>query len=322
MESKSSQAPPLPVDLFECFEQNLPSLTRKDVKYESAGSSGTYTNTANPPEILTWKPVAYYTGKATSFFEDQNNVHVIEHLRQLRITTTFTNMTLDNEQSVVNASILYLVGPIMEVLKLKYGDDWTVHSEYSVAVNQALQGTGANVGAPTGAKQTKKTKPTTVRYDLVFRTKNDKTIAILEYKKRESIRFKDYERVWLKENATQADKADVIGSTEDDSSLLEFNGSSHMKQLTAYAETENCKHTALFNWNHLLFVYFHELEKDANTGKRSVGQEAYATWITEANDSSCRAKSTGKRSDFVEDCRMRIGLFGWLLTAFQDAFGY
>ncbi|KAF1917639.1 hypothetical protein BDU57DRAFT_406571, partial [Ampelomyces quisqualis] len=174
---------------IDCFYQSLPSLGKSPAARGSAGNSGTQTAAAKEPRVLKDTPIKPCLDIATKLLKEHHKTFD-QHLHELRLATAFDNIALDNEQEVVSASLLYLIRPILEVLKVRYRDQWTLHAEFSApAATHGLQGTGI---LATGASGPRNAKPGSVRYDLIFKKLNGDTIAVLEYKKRGMIRFKHF----------------------------------------------------------------------------------------------------------------------------------
>ncbi|KAI4632145.1 uncharacterized protein J4E87_001616 [Alternaria ethzedia] len=187
----------------------------------------------------------------------------------------------------------------MEILHVLYPGKWTIHAE----LNDKKEPHRLESLEDPGTKQ----KEFAVRYDLIFKSTADpdKTIAVLEYKRRGLIRYNDFELAIVSNNAS----LNEIGLRKEKAStgnLLKTNGISYCKQVCLYAQISECKHVALFNWQHLLLFDFHQL----NTGgdkAYTAGEEAKITWVHEDHTRG-----------FMERALIRKTLLGWLLKAFED----
>ncbi|KAH8723467.1 hypothetical protein GQ44DRAFT_685322 [Phaeosphaeriaceae sp. PMI808] len=199
-----------------------------------------------------------------------------------------------------------MILPILEVLVAKYPNQWSVHSEHSAVVNELPYRHAIEDGELTG-------KPRTVRYDLVFKRKpSKKTFAIIEYKKRETIRFKDFEKAWLDQDVTRPEVERIMAKNP--SSLLKINALCYLQQMACYARVERCRHVALFNYDSLIIVDFEQVHQ---SGAMSAGDEAYATWVSETYNKSL-FDSTGKPPKYIEPNLYRRCLLGFMIKAIQE----
>jgi len=144
-----------------------------------------------------------------------------------------------------------------------------------------------------------------------------KTIAVIEYKRRELIRHDDFADAIISDKSTpaQINNRKKQSTERGAGGLLKSNGLSYCKQVCRYAHISKCKHVALFNWQHLLLFNFHQLSASMNGSVKdkpntfAAGDEAKISWVCEGAPSL----------PFMEQGFIRKVLLGWLLRAFQDS---
>jgi len=198
--------------------------------------------------------------------------------------STLPQLCQNSEGDISNTIHLYVIAPILEVLNHKYGDTFEYTTELSPTIEKEDDGDG---------------KPKNgVRFDAVFlKRQGGRTIAVLEFKRKEYLVYRDFEGALVKEKGSSAE------------GLLKRNGDIFTKQISAYAVTSGCKHVALFNWDDLLLFYFFQLENKTNSARR-IGKKARLVWVEEREDS---------RGWHIQTQSIRKALLGWLLRAFEDA---
>lgn len=283
--------------ILESFDLPLPDLgLETDPGYKSAGSSGASTEMARPPLAYIAKSAELHLRRADSFLRGED---VVESLKATQISDPCPELRIENESGVVSASLVYIIMPLLAALRVHYPAKFEVTSEES----------HSELYTDDESRQTKKV----VRTDLVIRKwssvpKQGQTIAIIEYKRREVVHFKDYAKsksIFAKNGETKAmNWADTTDVTR-----LTGNALAHGKQLCTYASRTVCKHVALFNWDHLLLVDFFQLKLGM---KDEAGDLAYLTWVTE--------KGQLFHTNIMEKALVRKVLLGWLLMAFKEAY--
>lgn len=149
-----------------------------------------------------------------------------------------------------------------------------------------------------------------LRFDYAIRKPSQSdhkgdVIAIVEYKRRELIRYKDFRNALLPETATPKDIEQLKGNHVKNN--LKGNGISYGKQVAAYALRSFSKHVALCNYDNLLLFDFFMLKFE--NGERKLGNEAKFSWVREGTDGN----------DLRETGLLRKVLLGWILQAFSDA---
>jgi len=298
-----------PTSLIECFDQELPTLDAHPMPYKSAKPSGESTKLAVPPLILRHVSWKQFSGLADETFTSLTNNRQSEN----PIATTFSKLPLQTESDVVYASLLYVIEPIMEILQVLYPDQWTTHTELHDKASEKRE----SLEDP----KTKVTKDV-IRYDLVFKStarhpNPGKTIAVIEYKRRELIRPNYFQDAIIPDSSTpaQINKLKKQSTDMGVEGLLKSNGLSYCKQVCRYAQISKCKHVALFNWQHLLLFDFHQLSASMNGSFKdkpntfAAGDEAKISWVCEGAPSV----------PFMEQGFIRKVLLGWILRAFEDS---
>ncbi|KAF1848883.1 uncharacterized protein K460DRAFT_269035, partial [Cucurbitaria berberidis CBS 394.84] len=200
----------------------------------------------------------------------------------------------ETEADVVEASALYILAPIYEILHELYAGKWVRSAERThVTPNEEAE------------------EKECVRYDLTFQTPSyngiqGETIAILEYKKRNMIRYDDFKATLLSAHASEITIQSLKDEIEDQDkeTYLQRNAQAYSKQVCKYAATSRCQHVALFNWDNLLLYRFDR----AKIGKGDTGDQANLTWVNES----------GIGGKFVQKCYIRKAILGWILKAFED----
>jgi hypothetical protein len=272
--------------ILECFDQRLPLLTRSKHTCEKAKSSGQTTRDARPLKYLHPQSSEKFTDITEALL--QSDKIRLSGLRNLRLSNELEELSLDKEAGVVCASLIYVILPILEVLRELYPGRWVVRSEHSTQVNSSLGDFAEDkkkknqlMGAlekPSG------NRAATLRYDLIFQTSHKhetpgKTICILEYKKREQVRYSDFQDALATDNESlERIKRHLEDETEPMFTMLKANGEGYIKQLVAYAAEENCRHATLFNWDPLLVLDFTELDP---ARKNRAGETAVLSWVNE-----------------------------------------
>jgi len=312
-----------PPTILECFDQRLPLLTRSKHTYEKAKSSGQTTRDATPLKYLHPQSSEKFTDITEALL--QSDRIRLSGLRDLRISNEFEELSLDKEAGVVCASLIYVILPILEVLRELYPGRWVVRSEHSTQVNSSLgdfsQDKKKKKQVMSAVEKPSSNRAATMRYDLIFQTSHKhetpgKTICILEYKKREQVRYTDFQDALATDNESlERIKRHLEVEKEHMSTMPQENGKVHIKQLVAYAAKENCRHAALFNWNHLLVLDFTELDP-AQVG--SAGETAELSWVNEDGGVSCM-DSDGEPGGCINNDIIRKVLLGWMYHCFVEA---
>lgn len=188
------------------------------------------------------------------------------------------------------ASTLYLIKPILHMLQLRYGGKmFTISSE------------------DTAKKEMVKTGESATRVDLIFRSvKDGRVILIIEYKRQQQILYKQFERTLLPSNASERQITNKIAEAANAThhTVLDDNALSYTKQVSKYAEQQDCKHVALANWDHLLLFEFNKLNYPLYTA----GPTAELTWISEKRS----------QGEFITQDKMRMSLMGFAFLAFEE----
>ncbi|KAI4926260.1 hypothetical protein J4E85_006552 [Alternaria conjuncta] len=298
-----------PTSLIECFDQELPTLDAHPMPYKSAKPSGESTRLAVPPLILRHVSWKQFSALADNTLSSLTNNPQSEN----SISTTFSQLPLQSESDVVYASLLYVVQPIMEILQVLYPNQWTTHTELHDKASEKRE----SLEDP----KTKVTKDV-ISYDLVFKSTTQhpnpgKTIAVIEYKRRELIRHNDFQDAIIPDSSTPAQINKLKKQSLDmgDQGLLKSNALSYCKQVSRYAQISKCKHVALFNWQHLLLFDFHQLSASMNGSFKNkpntfaAGDEAKISWVCEG----------APPVPFMEQGFIRKVLLGWIIRAFEDS---
>jgi hypothetical protein len=271
--------------VLQGFEQDLPELGRSNKDgYRSVSSSGKSTAATIAPQFLV-------CGESVSLEEKASQTLGREEIQNRRRNTNKPatdlgqQFSLESEADVVEASAIYVLAEVYEILNTLYPGRWRRLSE------------------TTNAKLSKGDKGDVenVRYDLLFESTDEpaKTIAILEYKKVDMIAYDDFEASLTDGNSVNEE----LKNTSDKKILLKRNGNVFSKQVKAYSNSrQNCRHVALFNWDHLLLYDF------SGANERC----ANLIWASERD----------YKHPYVNKCHIRKVLLGWILGAFEDYFGF
>jgi hypothetical protein len=283
-----TDSPDLSPTVMECFHQPLPQLLRGHLEYKSVAPSAR-TAKAIPPFVFLCKS-NMFLGYAEGYL--QGDLTKESKYSSQQIGPEFEQLTLDNETDLVLASYLFAIKPLLNILKIRFGKKFTVSCEQAA---------------------------------FVFRSaKDNKIVFVLEFQRREQIRYEDYQKALLPEDAEDVELYAKIeeaesGLVEDNEhSLLKHNALSHTKQLAVYAKQQDCEDVALLNWDHLLLFKFDE----ANIGFKkparipTAGETAELTWISEHN-----AVHNRDRGDFIHRAGIRKALLGFMLEAFEARLG-
>lgn len=282
------------ITVIDCFEKSLPHLGRTVTSYKNVKSSSKTTEAAIPPSSLLCKTGTSVL-KTTDDYLQRKCIKESNLVSQL-LGTEFVQARLDNETELVFASSLYIVKPILEVLQCLYGTDkFTLHSELNTKIEYLEQGEQA------------------VRVDLVFRTNDQepKVILVVEYKRREQIRYGNFQKALLPINASADDirKKAAEANRAEHGSLLTGNALPFTKQVTMYAKQNKCRYVALLNWDHLLLFEFNKMQ-DAVLSETTAGPTAELAWFSEA-------KPDGT---YVRKSKIRKALLGFILQVFEEQF--
>jgi hypothetical protein len=148
-----------------------------------------------------------------------------------------------------------------------------------------------------------------LRYDLVFQTTSVnnigcKTIAVIEFKKTQQIRYRDFSPALFSAIKNPIGEAPARKNRK---KVLRSNAVSYTKQICKYARNSNCRHVALFNWDHLLLYDFYRLQDTKGTW--TSGDEVGLIWICE---------DTSIEGEFIHNNPIRKVMLGWLLQAFAE----
>ncbi|KAJ4336708.1 hypothetical protein N0V95_008546 [Ascochyta clinopodiicola] len=280
--------------IIGCFEHDLPRLVRnKDVKYKSVAPSSKSTKDAQVPYVLLCQPSAGLMQSAQCALD--RAVAQQNDLKEKAISSWDLSMALDNETEHVNASMLYMMGPINEILRTLFPTQSTMRAEANFKSDD-----------PSG-------ECFTIRIDLIYEnTETKQTIVVVEYKRREQIRYLDFEPGLLSSDASpiMIEEQKYRTASNDRSATLAKNALSYMKQATKYAADSQCRHVALFNWDHLLILEFHKLSESKGN---DAGDEARLTWITE---------KPGETGEHAHRGHIRKALLGFIIDAFEEHFNH
>ncbi|KAF2027281.1 hypothetical protein EK21DRAFT_28972, partial [Setomelanomma holmii] len=217
----------------------------------------------------------------------------------------------ETEGDVVRLAQVLLIEPITQVLHVLYPEGWKVHSEY-------IYNDDASSKQDELVSDDQKKKISVPRYDLVFRTvgpngKKGKAIAVVEYKRPGLVQYTNFEHAMIstnvrnEENAFKKLKAEAEGRPK--RSMLWGNALPYVRQVSKYAIKSGCHHLALFNPDHLIVLYFNELNMTVETA----GLKAQVSWISELQQ--------GTSTNNIQNRKIRLVLLGWLLNAFTDILG-
>ena len=289
-----TNSPNLSPTVMECFQQPLPQLLRGHLKYESVAPSGT-TADAVPPFAYLCKSHSLFNEFAEGYLKE-DSIKESKYLSQ-QIGPEFEQLTLDNEADLVLASHLYVIKPILNVLAIRYGKNFTASCE-----QPAEKSSTGESGKGT-------------RTNFVFRSaKTKRIVCVLEFTCREQIRYEDYVNALLQEDASEIEMEakirreaeDVLMEDGEQDILLKDNALSHTKQLATSASQYDCEHIALLNWDHLLLFQFDE-RSEARTTNTIAGETAELTWVSEHRELECEHVNKGN---------IRKALLGFVLYAF------
>jgi len=282
--------------IIKCFNSKLPDLgVSPNIKYTSVSSSSATTKNAKPAKVYIYEPADLLVERADEFLSKTEVSG--GHINEAQTFEAYPEIKLSNEAGVVAGSWGYIILPLIAALRLSYPDQFEVGIE-----DNHIEAYVDEAGI----------QKTIVRSDLVFRrlatnARPGKIIAIIEYKRREVIRYRDYDKAIRPSTTTRAQANKETATMKPEDTKLIGNAMTHGKQVCTYAAIAECKHVALFNWDHLLLFKFYLLEPDM---KKTAGPHANITWVTEG----------GPLQGMMEDRYIRKVLLGWLLMAFKDAF--
>jgi hypothetical protein len=309
--TSANDSTPSPPTILKYFDQPLPHIDMSgNIGYKSVKASGTTTANFNPPKVLLFEQAKELITLADSVLQEPKVAQ--SRLKHATLHNIGNEAGGDSEYDIVTASWGCIMYPIVDILKVKYGSDkFEYRSELSAR-------------APTDIfTEQGKNEESVVRYDLVFKIAKGqpnagKTIAIVEYKRRELIRWSEWQPALLPPNATkeQIGKVELRAKSNATKSVMKFNALSYVKQVAAYAAREKCKHVAIFNWDHALFFRFDEMKEEPTN---NAGNQAKIIWSTEKKGSG--------RTDVMGQDSVHVGMMlkvmlGWFLYAFKDAYSH
>lgn len=277
--------------VLRCFEQVLPQLIRDKLDYKSVQPSSQTTKKAEPPLILLCKQNTNVRREADRYLQQVTTKTSI--LANQLLGTESTQITLNNETDLVFASTLYIIKPLLDVLQLRDGNTFTVTSEEKAKA------------------ETLASNETASRVDLVIRSnsKDKKAILVIEYKRREQIRYKDFEKALLPIDAPVDEVKKKLQEVKRSATrtLLQQNALSYTKQVATYAKHNDCKHIALLNWDHLLLFEFNKRQGGMASGF-TAGETAELVWVSEE-------QTEGRH---VQPGYIRKALLGFAFNAFDE----
>jgi len=299
----------------------LPGLsTQAPKEYRSTTASGRVTHMMETPSVFIRYPVEHYNKIGNDAIKKAREKEG-GYFESLKIPRDLKPLNLSTETDVVNAAQMYVIYPVVEILDILYKGKFDVFGEYAATMGQEWEkeeeeeesededndyndNDNDDGDDDNGTGEIPEEKKMSLRYDLVFKTKTGKIIAIIESKRRGQIRRGDFDNAIIpfedmdkpsKVSAKIQEAREIRGGKN----LLLANGLSFTKQVSAYAASGSCEYVALFNWEHLILFRF----IDVNIQKRSVGKRAFITWVDEGN------------GDFI-----RKALLGWMIEAFASRF--
>jgi hypothetical protein len=273
-----TDSPDLSPTVMQCFHQPLPQLLRGHLEYKSVAPSSTTTAKAIPPFVFLCKSLSsldYAENYLQADFTKENKYS------SQQIGPELEQLTLDNEAGLVLASHLFVIKPILNILKIRYNKTFTASFEQAAFVIRLVR--------------------------------DDKIIFVLEFQHREQIRYEDYREALLPEDAEDDELYAKIEEAESEPvevnqhSLLKDNALSHTKQLAASAKQYGCEDVALLNWDHLLCFEFDFLS-DAEETETTAGESAQLIWVSENRELDC---------EHVNQGNIRKALLGFILSAFD-----
>jgi hypothetical protein len=313
-----------PTTIIGSFNQNLPNLAPSSTgKYVRVSPSRPTTANAKPPLVLLCGSSDSLALKTDTALD----VPIVKNsLRKNNVmhTDLGSSFPLENEASVKDASVQYILSDIYEILNILYPGKWRVRPECNnVSLHKTVPKKVEDTDLDDEQPKTKKRKtkdggaegnedgePENVRYDLIFEEIPEdgemaKTVAVLEYKKTWMIRYADFKDGLVPDNAPE-NTQDLLKMALL-KPLIRDNGATYLKQVSTYSSTRKCPHVALFNWDHLLLFEFTGL----GYGILAAGDRAHLIWVSEQ-----------KRSDdlHVNEGPIRKALLGWLLGIFDRHF--
>ncbi|KAI4675027.1 uncharacterized protein J4E88_007931 [Alternaria novae-zelandiae] len=304
-----------PPTILESFQNKIYVLELDDkVTVKTVKASGATTKNTPPPEMLFYTPIVEHETTADEFL---NQPMLNQILGSRTISAKRPEIKQDNEAGVVLATMTYVLDPITEVLHAMFPGKWTLHSEQT-QVEKNAQKNAQKDEQKDAEKDTEKDAEkekvgeSALRTDLIFKTSGSKeTIAVVEFKRRQYIRYKDFEDAIVTTNPTLEDRkkkqADL--TWKGTGTLLTGNAEPYCRQVRAYAIRTECKHVALFNWDHLLLFDFDPVKPKMNGKPASASARPKVSWVQESDE------ATG----FMESGLIRKVLLGWLIKAFKDA---
>ncbi|KAI4956820.1 hypothetical protein J4E86_005291 [Alternaria arbusti] len=293
----------LPPTILESFQSKIYVL-ELDVKVtvKTVKASGATTKNTPPPEMLFYTPIVEHETTADEFL---NRPMLNQILGSRTISAKRPEIKQDNEAGVVLATMTYVLDPITEVLHAMFPGKWTLHSEQTQVEKNAQKNAQKD-------EQRENVGESALRTDLIFKTSGSKeTIAVVEFKRRQYIRYKDFEDAIVVENPTLEDRKNKEAhlTEKGTGTLLQNNAEPYGRQVRAYAIRTECKHVALFNWDHLLLFDFDPIKPKMNGKPASASARPKVSWVQESDE------GTGS----MESGLIRKVLLGWLLKAFEDA---
>jgi hypothetical protein len=296
--------------VIECFSRNLPNLKETRLRnYRSVAASSTTTAAATPPGVFFCSSPKDLTGFADIILAHKATTDAAGGTR--RIASDFRQWSKDSEQDICMAASVYIIEELCEILTIGYPNGWVLSNE---CTDRKLNKTANQIpAAKTKGKQAaspqkeEESEIENLRYDMVFHApstngEEDKTIAIIEFKKPQQIRYADFKSALLVRNSGKKRASQFANGP------LRGNAMSYSKQVSKYAAQQDCRHVALFNWDHLLLYNF----TDLNTGQDTAGKTAGLTWVCE------NKKIEGEHIFYAP---IRKVMLGWLLQAFGEHFG-
>ncbi|KAH7093686.1 hypothetical protein FB567DRAFT_178431 [Paraphoma chrysanthemicola] len=178
----------LSTSVIGCFYQLLPVLGQNEaVSYKIVKPSGNTTKNAVPPKVLIHFAAKEYEDIAKATLN--KDTMEINRLRKMSAQEACPELRLDTEGDVVAGSMIYVMIPIIQILRIRYGDQFDVNTEYSQEVLESDTEGGTK---------------SVLRSDLVFKHRSQGiTIALIEYKRRQIIRYEDYKNAILTSKTTK-----------------------------------------------------------------------------------------------------------------------
>ncbi|KAI0517547.1 hypothetical protein F5B22DRAFT_109559 [Xylaria bambusicola] len=222
---------PFPPTILESFQTALPRYTGDDFQGDLP-DGGNSTMEMQPPAF--WYNLEKFWETRGGEKLNQHS-RLLGHLEKEFIYKPEDAISLLVEGDVTRAAAMYLLHPVNQVL-----------SAIRPGIKCLSEHTTKNI-----------------RTDVCYKVGNS-TVAVVEFKRKGAIRPHEFAAAQRQVKSGTRDWNKQLALAHDTRYGTFFAGNSLrlMKQASNYAYTERTRHVALFDWNYLVLINFHETNRD------------------------------------------------------------